>query len=129
MIYNELTSEEKRVIEDKATEPAFIGEYDNFYEDGTYICRKCNAPLFSSKSKFDAGCGWPAFDDSFPNSIRRVMDPDGTRTEIECTTCGGHLGHEFVGELLTQKNTRECVNSLSIRFIPKGKELPTQIHE
>ena len=83
MIYNELTSEEKRVIEDKATEPAFIGEYDNFYEDGTYICRKCNAPLFTSKSKFDAGCGWPAFDDSFPNSIRRVMDPDGTRTEIE----------------------------------------------
>ena len=129
MIYNELTSEEKRVIEDKATEPAFIGEYDNFYEDGTYICRKCNAPLFSSKSKFDAGCGWPAFDYSFPNSIRRVTDPDGTRTEIECTSCGGHLGHEFVGELLTQKNTRECVNSLSIRFIPKGKELPRQIHE
>ncbi|MGB0028804.1 MAG: methionine-R-sulfoxide reductase [Nitrososphaeraceae archaeon] len=127
MIYNELTSEEKRVIEDKATEPAFIGEYDNFYEDGTYVCRKCNAPLFSSKSKFDAGCGWPAFDDNFPNSIRRVPDPDGTRTEIECTSCAGHLGHEFVGELLTQKNTRECVNSLSIRFIPKGKELPRQI--
>lgn len=116
--YNKLTPEEERVIVHKGTEPPFTGEYDNFYKEGTYVCRRCNAPLFSSKSKFDAGCGWPAFDDSFPNSIKRLPDPDGVRTEIECANCGAHLGHEFVGEQLTAKNTRECVNSLSIRFIP-----------
>jgi peptide-methionine (R)-S-oxide reductase len=129
MNYNKLTPEQERVIEDKATEAPFIGEYDNFYEDGTFICRKCNAPLFSSKSKFDAGCGWPSFDENLPNAIERVADPDGIRIEIQCTNCGAHLGHEFLGEGLTNKNTRECVNSLSIVFIPKGKELPKTIHE
>jgi peptide-methionine (R)-S-oxide reductase len=129
MNYNKLTPEQQRVIENKATEAPFIGEYDNFYEDGTFICRKCNAPLFSSKSKFDAGCGWPSFDENLPDAIRRVADPDGIRTEIECTNCGAHLGHEFIGEGLTHKNTRECVNSLSIVFIPKGKEVPKTIHE
>lgn len=129
MNYNKLTPEQQRVIENKATEAPFIGEYDNFYEDGTFICRKCNAPLFSSKSKFDAGCGWPSFDENLPDAIRRVADPDGIRTEIECTNCGAHLGHEFVGEGLTHKNTRECVNSLSIVFIPKGKKVPKTIHE
>ena len=83
--------------------------------------------LFSSKSKFDAGCGWPSFDESYPNAIKRVPDPDGVRTEIECANCGGHLGHEFVGEGFTKKDTRDCVNSLSIRFIPKAKELPKTI--
>lgn len=129
MNYNKLTPVEKKVIEEKATEPPFTGEYDDFFEDGTFICRRCNAPLFSSKSKFDAGCGWPAFDDSFQNAITRIPDPDGIRTEIECTNCGGHLGHEFVGESLTRKNTRECVNSLSIRFIPRDRELPEILHE
>jgi peptide-methionine (R)-S-oxide reductase len=129
MNYNKLTPEQQRVIENKATEAPFIGEYDNFYEDGTFICRKCNAPLFSSKSKFDAGCGWPSFDENLPNAIERVADPDGIRIEIQCTNCGAHLGHEFLGEGLTNKNTRECVNSLSIVFIPKGKELPKTIHE
>lgn len=129
MNYNKLNSEEERVIVDKATEPPFIGEYDNFYEDGTFVCRRCNAPLFSSKSKFDAGCGWPSFDEYYPNAIRHVPDPDGIRTEIECANCGAHLGHEFLGEYLTDKNTRECVNSLSIRFIPKDKELPKKINE
>ncbi len=124
MDYNKLNSEEERVILDKATEPPFIGEYDNFYEDGTYICRRCNAPLFSSKSKFNSGCGWPSFDAYFPNAIRHVPDPDGIRTEIECANCGGHLGHEFLGENLTDKNRRECVNSLSIRFLKNDKELP-----
>jgi peptide-methionine (R)-S-oxide reductase len=118
MSYNKLTPEEERVIVHKGTEPPFTGEYDNFYEKGTYVCRRCNHPLFSSKSKFDAGCGWPAFDDSFPAALRRLPDPDGERTEIECANCGAHLGHEFVGEFLTSKNTRECVNSLSIRFVP-----------
>ena len=85
--------------------------------------------LFSSKSKFDAGCGWPSFDENFPNSVERVPDPDGIRTEIQCANCGGHLGHEFLGERMTDKNVRECVNSLSLRFIPKGEELPKTIHE
>ena len=129
MTYNKLTPEEKRVIIDKATETPFSGEYDNFYEDGIFICRRCNALLFSSKSKFDSGCGWPSFDENFPNAIKRVPDPDGIRTEIECASCGAHLGHEFVGEDLTDKNTRDCVNSLSIRFIPKSEELPTTIHD
>lgn len=129
MDYNKLTPEQERVIVHKATEAPFTGEYDNFYEEGTFICRRCNAPLFSSKSKFNAGCGWPSFDESFPNAIERVPDPDGIRTEIQCSNCGGHLGHEFVGEGLTNKNTRECVNSLSIRFISKEKELPIIVNE
>jgi peptide-methionine (R)-S-oxide reductase len=129
MGYNKLTPEQERVIVDKATEAPFTGEYDNFYEDGTFICRRCNAPLFSSKSKFNAECGWPSFDESFPNAIERVPDPDGIRTEIQCTKCGGHLGHEFLGEGLTNKNIRDCVNSLSIRFIPRGKELPKIANE
>ena len=129
MNYNELTSEQERVIVHKATEAPFTGEYDNFYQDGTFICRRCNERLFSSKSKFDAGCGWPSFDESFPNAIKRVPDPDGIRTEIECANCGAHLGHEFVGEGLTHKNTRDCVNSLAIRFMPKGKELPKVINK
>ncbi|HEV2339245.1 MAG TPA: methionine-R-sulfoxide reductase [Patescibacteria group bacterium] len=128
MKMNILTSEEKRIIEDKGTEAPFSGEYDNFYEDGTFICRRCNSPLFSSKAKFDAECGWPAFDENFPNALKRLPDPDGQRTEIECANCGAHLGHVFEGEHLTDKNTRHCVNSLSIRFIPKGKELPKVAH-
>jgi peptide-methionine (R)-S-oxide reductase len=128
MNYNKLTPEEEKIIVKKATEPPFIGKYDDFYEDGIFICRRCNNPLFSSKSKFDAG-GWPSFDESFPNALKRIPDPDGIRTEIQCENCGGHLGHEFLGEHLTEKNTRECVNSLSIHFIPQGKELPRTIHE
>ena len=129
MNYNQLNSAEERVIVDKATEPPFTGEYDNFYKDGTYICRRCNMPLFSSKSKFKSGCGWPSFDEYFPNAIRHIPDPDGIRVEIECANCNAHLGHEFLGEGLTDKNRRECVNSLSIRFIPKDKELPKKIDE
>ncbi len=129
MNYNKLTPDEEKVIIYKATEPPFIEEYDNFHKEGTYICKRCNAPLFSSKSKFDSGCGWPSFDDSFPNAIVRVPDPDGIRMEIQCANCDGHLGHEFIGERFTAKNTRECVNSLSIIFAPKEKELPKIIHE
>lgn len=129
MSYNYLTPEQESVIVHKATEAPFTGEYDNFFEEGTYICRKCNAPLFRSKNKFNSGCGWPSFDGSFPNALKRVPDPDGLRTEIECANCGGHLGHEFLGEHITDKNIRECVNPLSIRFIPKGKELSRTIHE
>jgi peptide-methionine (R)-S-oxide reductase len=125
MKYNKLTREEQRVIEGKGTEKPFTGEYDDFYPtEGTFICRKCNAPLFSAKTKFDAGCGWPSFDENFPNAIKRLPDMDGVRTEIECSNCGAHLGHVFVGEHLTDKNTRHCVNTVSLRFIPKGGKPP-----
>lgn len=127
MEMNQLTADEERVIVHKGTERPFSGEYEDFYEDGIYICRRCNAPLFTSKAKFDAGCGWPSFDASFPNALKRLRDADGRRTEIQCANCGGHLGHEFVGEGFTPKNTRECVNSLSIRFVPAGQEMPEMI--
>ncbi len=117
MTLNPLTPAEKHVIENKGTEPPFSGEYDDFYEEGTFVCRRCSTPLFTSKSKFDAGCGWPAFDDSFPDAIQRTTDADGRRTEITCSQCGAHLGHVFEGEQLTKKNTRHCVNSLSIKFV------------
>lgn len=125
--FNKLTPEEERIIVNKGTEFPFTGEYDNFYEPGTFICRRCNNPLFSSKAKFDAHCGWPAFDDSLPNSLKRLPDPDGIRTEIECANCNAHLGHEFIGEQLTDKNVRECVNSLSIKFVREGDPLPEVI--
>jgi len=120
-MYNKLTEEEKRIIIEKGTETPFTGEYDDFWEEGDFICRQCNNPLFSSKSKFDAGCGWPAFDDCYPYSIKRLPDPDGRRVEIQCANCGGHLGHVFEGERLTEKNTRYCVNSLSIRFVQNAR--------
>lgn len=124
MTYNTLTPKEKKVIEDKGTETPFTGEYDSFFQDGTFICRRCNSPLFSSKTKFDAGCGWPSFDENFPDAVKRIPDPDGVRTEIECAHCGAHLGHVFTGEHFTDKDTRHCVNSISIRFIPKETDLP-----
>lgn len=124
MAYNKLTEEEAHVIEDKGTERPYTGEYDDFYKDGTYVCRRCNNPLFDSKTKFDAGCGWPAFDEHFEGAVKWLPDPDGSRTEIECANCGGHLGHVFKGEHLTDKDTRHCVNSLSIKFIPKGNKMP-----
>ena len=116
--YNQLTAAERWVIEQKGTERPFTGEYDDFYEAGTYICRKCNAELYRSEDKFDAHCGWPAFDAEVEGAVRRLPDPDGRRIEIECVNCGGHLGHVFLGERLTPANTRHCVNSLSLRFIP-----------
>lgn len=119
MILNSLTDQEKAVIENKGTEAPFTGEYDNFYKPGTFICRRCNNQLYSSKAKFDAGCGWPAFDDCFPNSVIETTDADAYRIEIQCAQCKAHLGHIFKGENLTSKNTRHCVNSLSIKFIPE----------
>jgi peptide-methionine (R)-S-oxide reductase len=116
--HNELTDEERYVIEGKGTERPFSGEYDDFYEAGTYVCRRCNAPLYRSDDKFDAHCGWPAFDQEIAGAVVRRPDPDGRRTEIECANCGGHLGHVFMGERLTERNTRHCVNSLSMRFVP-----------
>ncbi len=126
---NKLTAEEERVIVHKGTERPFSGEYDHFFKDGTYVCRRCNNPIFTAQAKFDSGCGWPSFDENFPNAVKRLPDPDGYRTEIECANCGAHLGHVFLGERLTDKNTRHCVNSLSIRFIAKDKELPPVLHD
>ncbi|WP_419769263.1 MAG: methionine-R-sulfoxide reductase [Candidatus Marinarcus sp.] len=118
MHYNELTDEERYVIEQKGTERPFSGKYNDFKEEGTFHCKKCGAALYESSSKFNSGCGWPSFDDDL-GTVQRVPDQDGRRTEIVCASCGGHLGHVFEGERLTSKNTRHCVNSLSINFKAK----------
>jgi peptide-methionine (R)-S-oxide reductase len=120
--FNKLTPDESQIIEMKGTERPFTGEYDQLFQPGTYICRRCNAELYRSDDKFDAHCGWPSFDQEVEGSVTRLPDPDGMRIEIECTNCKAHLGHVFEGERLTDKDTRHCVNSLSMKFVPSITE-------
>jgi len=116
--FNDLSKDESYVINNKGTERPFTGKYNKHKEKGTYVCKKCGSALYHSTDKFESECGWPSFDDEIKGAVRRLPDPDGMRTEIECASCGAHLGHVFAGERLTSKNVRHCVNSVSLDFVP-----------
>lgn len=114
-----LSKEEEQIIIHKGTEAPFSGKYNDFYEKGVYLCKRCESPLYTSEAKFKSGCGWPSFDDTLKGAVKEQPDSDGRRIEIVCAKCGAHLGHVFRGEHFTAKNTRHCVNSLSLEFKPQ----------
>lgn len=126
MKFNKLTPDEEQVIVHKGTEMPFTGKYTDFKEKGTYICKRCNTPLYRSVDKFNSHCGWPSFDDGIPGAVKHIPDKDGERTEIVCVKCGAHLGHVFIGEGMTPKNIRHCVNSISLNFIPINQKNKTR---
>lgn len=120
--FRTLSARESYIILEKGTERPGSGIFNSHWKGGTYMCRQCGSALFHSSSKFDAGCGWPSFDDEIEGSIKRVPDSDGIRTEILCASCDGHLGHVFAGEGFTANNLRHCVNSLALDFVPVNLE-------
>lgn len=127
--FNTLDEFERYVIEEKGTERPFSGQYNDFFVQGHYCCKRCNAPLYRSEHKFSSHCGWPSFDDEIEGAVARVPDADGRRVEIVCANCQGHLGHVFEGELLTEKNIRHCVNSVSMTFISADIQSPDILSE